>query len=55
MPRKKLRNISDWKKEISRKRCNRLRPASPYAFRARRNKRESDRSLIDEECQLLNS
>ena len=49
MPRKKMRKIYDWRKERSRKCAGRLRPASPLAFRARRNKRENSRTIIDAE------
>ena len=46
MSRKKLRKIWDWRKECGRKR--RLRPAAPYAFHARRNRRENKHTIIAE-------
>ena len=55
MPRKKMRKIYDWRKEHSRKQTNRLRPAAPFAFRARRNKRENKRTIIAEAIQLENN
>ena len=48
MPRKKLRKIWSWRKEHSRKQAGRLKPAAPYAFRARRNKRENKHTIISE-------
>ena len=47
MPRKKLRKIWSWRKEHSRKQAGRLKPAAPYAFRARRNKRENKHTIIN--------
>ena len=48
MPRKKMRKIYHWRKEGRRKQAGSLSPAAPLAFRARRNKRENKRTLINE-------
>ena len=50
MPRKKLRKIYHWRKELSnRRRAGLLNPAAPHAFRCRRNKRENKHTLIAEQ------
>ena len=47
MARKKMRKIYHWRKECRRKRAGRLKPAAPLAFRARRNRRENSRTIVD--------
>lgn len=49
MPRKKMRKIWCWRNEKRRKRSGRLTPASPLAFRKKRNKRENKHTIIAEE------
>ena len=49
MPRKKMRKIWYWRNEGRSKKAGRLNPASPHAFRTKRNKRENNRTIIAEE------
>lgn len=53
MPRKKMRKVWYWRNEGRSKKAGRLNPASPHAFRTKRNKRENNHTIIAEEVGKL--